>query len=63
MASVREAAAHINSLVDKIHVHINNAGTAPVREFKKSVDGIEMQFAANYLGSIFPAFSVPNKRC
>ncbi|KAK9327159.1 hypothetical protein V1520DRAFT_66095 [Lipomyces starkeyi] len=48
-ASVRSAAAKINESVQKIDFLINNAAimAAP---YSKSVDGIESQFATNYIG-------------
>jgi len=49
-ASVRTAAEKVNSSVDKVDVLINNAGVMAVRTFQKSVDGVESQFAAGYLG-------------
>jgi NAD(P)-dependent dehydrogenase (short-subunit alcohol dehydrogenase family) len=48
-ASVRAAAATINSLVDRIDILINN-GAIMVCPYSKSVDGIELQFATNYVG-------------
>ncbi|PQE25150.1 short-chain dehydrogenase protein [Rutstroemia sp. NJR-2017a BVV2] len=48
--SVRQAAEKIKRLTDKIHVLINNAGVMAVRNCTTSVDGVESQFAANYLG-------------
>jgi NAD(P)-dependent dehydrogenase (short-subunit alcohol dehydrogenase family) len=48
-ASVRAAAATINSLIDKIDILVNN-GAIMVCPYAKSVDGIELQFATNYLG-------------
>ncbi|PQE05622.1 short-chain dehydrogenase protein [Rutstroemia sp. NJR-2017a BBW] len=48
--SVRQAAEKIKTLTDKIHVLINNAGVMAVRNYTTSVDGVESQFAANYLG-------------
>ena len=47
--SVRAAAATINLLVDKIDILINN-GAIMVCPYAKSVDGIELQFATNYVG-------------
>ncbi|KAI9644999.1 hypothetical protein NHQ30_007036 [Ciborinia camelliae] len=48
--SVRQAAEKIKAATDKIHVLINNAGVMAVRNYVTSVDGVESQFAANYLG-------------
>ncbi|PQE30170.1 Short-chain dehydrogenase protein [Rutstroemia sp. NJR-2017a WRK4] len=48
--SVRQAAEKIETLTDKIHVLINNAGVMAVRNYITSTDGVESQFAANYLG-------------
>lgn len=47
--SVRQA-AKIKSITNKIHVLINNAGVMAVRSYVTSADGVESQFAANYLG-------------
>ena len=49
-SSVRQAAAHINSLVDKVHILVNNAGIMAARNFQKSADGVEIQLAACHLG-------------
>ena len=49
-ASVRKAADQVRKIVDKIDVLLNNAGIMAVRTFQKSVDGVESQFAAGYLG-------------
>ena len=49
-ASVREAASRIKAAVDHIDIVLLYAGVMAVKEFKKSVDGVEMQLAANYLG-------------
>ncbi|KAF7936272.1 uncharacterized protein EAE98_002491 [Botrytis deweyae] len=48
--SVRQAAEKIKILTDKIDVLINNAGVMAVKHYATSVDGVESQFAANYLG-------------
>ncbi|KAF7950790.1 uncharacterized protein EAE97_002342 [Botrytis byssoidea] len=48
--SVRQAAEKIKSLTDKIDVLINNAGVMAVKHYATSVDGVESQFATNYLG-------------
>lgn len=48
--SVRQAAEKIKALTNKIHVLINNAGVMAVRNYATSADGVESQFAANYLG-------------
>ncbi|MCJ1267810.1 hypothetical protein MMC22_007696 [Lobaria immixta] len=49
-ASVRKAAETISSSVDKIDMLINNAGVMAVKEYHKSADGHELQFASNHLG-------------
>ncbi|KAJ8066322.1 hypothetical protein OCU04_005398 [Sclerotinia nivalis] len=49
--SVRTAADAIKKLnIDKIHFIINNAGVMAERNYTTSKQGIESQFAANYLG-------------
>ncbi|EDO03652.1 hypothetical protein SS1G_06133 [Sclerotinia sclerotiorum 1980 UF-70] len=49
--SVRAAADAIKRLkIDKIHFIINNAGVMVVRDYTTSKQGIESQFAVNYLG-------------
>ncbi|TEY59376.1 hypothetical protein BOTCAL_0194g00140 [Botryotinia calthae] len=48
--SVRQAVEKIKTLTDKIHILINNAGVMAVKHYATSVDGVESQFAANYLG-------------
>ena len=49
LASVRRAAAEFRSRHDRLDLLINNAGTMTTR-FQKSPDGLELTFAANYLG-------------
>jgi NAD(P)-dependent dehydrogenase (short-subunit alcohol dehydrogenase family) len=49
LASVREAAAEVNSYAETIDVLINNAATM-AGPFEKTEDGIESQFATNHLG-------------
>lgn len=48
--SVRAAADAIKKLTTKIHIVINNAGVMAVRNYTTSKQGVEGQFAANYLG-------------
>ena len=48
--SVRKAAKQIKVVTSTIHGLVNNAGVMAVRNFVKSKDGIESQFAANYVG-------------
>ena len=50
LSSVREAARTINERVPHIDVLINNAGIMAVKQYTKTVDGFENQFAANHLG-------------
>ncbi|TGO30560.1 hypothetical protein BPAE_0004g00150 [Botrytis paeoniae] len=49
--SIRAAADAIKKLeTGKIHIVINNAGVMGVRNYTTSKQGVESQFAANYLG-------------
>ncbi|KAJ8065611.1 hypothetical protein OCU04_006286 [Sclerotinia nivalis] len=48
--SVREAAALINGLVDKIDIMINNAGVMAVPTYQTTEDGVELQFDSNHIG-------------
>lgn len=48
-ASVRRAAAAINTAVEKIDILINNAAIMAC-PYTKTEDGIESQFATNYIG-------------
>lgn len=50
LASVRKAAETIKSSVVNIDILINNAGIMAVKEYSKSADGYELQFASNHLG-------------
>ena len=47
---MREAAFTINESAPHIDVLINNAGIMAVKEYTKTVDGFESQFATNHLG-------------
>ena len=49
LASVRRAVAEFRSRHQHLDLLINNAGTMTTR-FQKSMDGLELTFAANYLG-------------
>ena len=49
LASVRRAVAEFRARHDHLDLLINNAGTMTTR-FQKSMDGLELTFAANYLG-------------
>ena len=60
-SSVREAAAQVNSRVDKVHILVNNAGIMAVRGFEKSVDGVESQFATCHLGHFLLTNLIMNK--
>ena len=48
-ASVRKAAADINKALEKLDILINNAAIMAC-PYSKTEDGIESQFATNYLG-------------
>ncbi|MCJ1402273.1 hypothetical protein MMC11_005493 [Xylographa trunciseda] len=49
-ASVKRAAAEVAAKVEKLDVLINNAGVMAVKDFEKTKEGIETQFAANHVG-------------
>jgi NAD(P)-dependent dehydrogenase (short-subunit alcohol dehydrogenase family) len=49
-STVRRAAADIRKITNEIHGLINNAGIMAPKDFSKSKDGIESQFAANHIG-------------
>lgn len=49
-SSVREAAKEVNDSVHHIDVLVNNAGVMAVKDFTKTEDGVELQFAINHLG-------------
>ncbi|KAI0134666.1 short-chain dehydrogenase [Xylariales sp. AK1849] len=49
-SSVRRAADEAKALTEEIHGLINNAGIGGQKEYAKSKDGIESQFAANHIG-------------
>jgi NAD(P)-dependent dehydrogenase (short-subunit alcohol dehydrogenase family) len=49
-ASVHQAAKTINSSIDRLDVLVNNAGVMAIKDYTKSADGFEMQFASNHLG-------------
>ncbi|KAF7299462.1 Short-chain dehydrogenase/reductase family protein [Mycena indigotica] len=49
LEAVRKAAAEVNAYAEPIHVLINNAA-AGLREFKLSVDNLEVQLATDYVG-------------
>lgn len=48
--ATRIGAAKIDALVEKIDILINNAGVMAIKEYTKSVDGLEMQLATNHVG-------------
>ncbi|KAK3197387.1 hypothetical protein GRF29_216g19550 [Pseudopithomyces chartarum] len=48
--SVRSAVEQIKELTSIVDILINNAGVMATRKFVLSEDGVESQFAANYLG-------------
>jgi NAD(P)-dependent dehydrogenase (short-subunit alcohol dehydrogenase family) len=50
LGSVKKAAEGINGKIEKLDILVNNAGVMAVKDYEKSVDGIEMQFAANHIG-------------
>ena len=49
-ASIHESVAKIKAITKRINVLINNAGVMGTRTFILSEDGVESQFASNYLG-------------
>lgn len=48
--AVRKAAAELSTYVDAIDAIICTAGVMALPSYQQSKDGIEMQFAVNYLG-------------
>lgn len=48
--SVRRVTEQIRGITSRIDILINNAGVMATRSFQLSVDGVESQFASNYLG-------------
>jgi NAD(P)-dependent dehydrogenase (short-subunit alcohol dehydrogenase family) len=60
-ASIRKAGAEINSLSATINSVIFSAGVMAIREFQLSKDGIEAQFAANYVGHFLLANLILDK--
>jgi NAD(P)-dependent dehydrogenase (short-subunit alcohol dehydrogenase family) len=48
--SIRKAAKEIADLADQIHYVFNNAGIMATKNFTKTLDGIEAQFAINHVG-------------
>lgn len=50
LSSVRKAAAEIKGKIEKLDILVNNAGVMAVKDFTKTIDGIEMHFAANHIG-------------
>lgn len=49
-ASVHKAVEKVKSITNKVDFLINNAGVMATRKFLLSEDGVESQFAVNYLG-------------
>lgn len=49
-STVRVAAQHVQSIVSKIDVLVNSAGTMAVEEFTVSKEGFELQLAATHIG-------------
>lgn len=49
VASVRQAASVVRAQIDHLDILINNAGIM-AHPYKKTVDGIESQFASNHVG-------------
>lgn len=50
LSSVRKAAVQINTAVDTIDILVNNAGIVSIKEYAKTMDGLETHFATNHLG-------------
>ena len=50
LSSVKSAAKEINLKIDKLDILINNAGVMAVKDYTKTKDGFELQFAANHVG-------------
>ncbi|CAG9947605.1 unnamed protein product [Clonostachys rosea f. rosea IK726] len=50
LTSVRQAAREVGQLTDRLDYLFNNAGIMATKDFAKSVDGVEVQFAVNHVG-------------
>ncbi|UKZ68129.1 uncharacterized protein TrAtP1_009165 [Trichoderma atroviride] len=50
LESVRKAAKEIADMTNQIHYVFNNAGIMATKDFTKTVDNIEAQFAINHVG-------------
>ena len=50
LSSVREAAKDIAALGIKIDILLDNAGVMAIADYRRTVDGFEMQMATNHLG-------------
>jgi NAD(P)-dependent dehydrogenase (short-subunit alcohol dehydrogenase family) len=49
-ASVRKAAAEVNSYDESIDILVNNAAVMAIPTLIKTIDGLECQFGTNYIG-------------
>ncbi|KAJ7680722.1 short-chain dehydrogenase [Mycena polygramma] len=59
LASVRKAAAEVNTYLEPLHVLINNAAS-PFVPFKLTADNLESQMATNHIGPfLFTALLIP----
>ncbi|CAH0017842.1 unnamed protein product [Clonostachys rhizophaga] len=50
LASVRQAAKEVAQISDRLDYLFNNAGIMATKDFAKTVDGVEVQFAVNHVG-------------
>ena len=50
LQSIRQAAMQLDGMTERIDILINNAGVMGLSDRTLSEDGVEMQFATNYLG-------------
>lgn len=50
LSSIKSAAKEVSSKIQSLDVLINNAGIMAIKDYTKTMDGVEIQFAANHIG-------------
>jgi NAD(P)-dependent dehydrogenase (short-subunit alcohol dehydrogenase family) len=62
LQSIRQAAMQLDGMTERIDILINNAGVMGLSDRTLSEDGVEMQFATNYLGMVSSAAHGPHSQ-